>query len=381
MGLVKFGDLVKEVKINIDRNNNPYEYYVAGDHMDSEDLTIRRKGLFATDDVGPAFTRLFKPGQILYGSRRTYLKKVAVADFEGVCSNTTFVLETKDESRLRQRLLPFIMLTEDFTKWSISKSKGSTNPYILFSDLANYEFELPDIHRQDELVELLWQAYATKESYREMIRATDEMVKSQFIEQIGDSRSNPRKWDVFTLKEIVLPSCPISYGIVQPGDDLPDGVPIVRPVDLDETHLVTSKGLKKTSKEISEAYKRTVLKGDELLLCVRGTTGLVGLATPELKGCNVTRGITPLAFKDSIDRVFMLCMFLSDGIQEFIADNTIGSALRGINMSVIRDMKIPVPPLDVQKHFARLYKQADKSKFELKQAIEKIDKVMRAFMQ
>ena len=134
MGQVKFGDVVKEVKINIDRTNNPYDYYVAGDHMDSEDLTIRRKGSFATDDVGPAFTRLFKPGQILYGSRRTYLKKVAVADFEGICSNTTFVLETKDEGILRQRLLPFIMLTEEFTKWSISKSKGSTNPYILFSD-------------------------------------------------------------------------------------------------------------------------------------------------------------------------------------------------------------------------------------------------------
>lgn len=183
MGQVKFGDVVKEVKINIDRTNNPYDYYVAGDHMDSEDLTIRRKGSFATDDVGPAFTRLFKPGQILYGSRRTYLKKVAVADFEGICSNTTFVLETKDEGILRQRLLPFIMLTEEFTKWSISKSKGSTNPYILFSDLANYEFDLPDIARQDELVELLWQAYATKESYKKMILATDEMVKSQFIEE------------------------------------------------------------------------------------------------------------------------------------------------------------------------------------------------------
>ena len=193
MGLVKFGDYVKEVKINIDRNNNPYEYYVAGDHMDSEDLTIRRKGLFATDDVGPAFTRLFKPGQILYGSRRTYLKKVAVADFEGICSNTTFVLETKDENKLRQRLLPFIMLTDDFTKWSISKSKGSTNPYILFSDLANYEFELPDINKQDELVKLLWQAYATKESYREMIRATDEMVKSQFIEMFGDPITNSKE--------------------------------------------------------------------------------------------------------------------------------------------------------------------------------------------
>ena len=382
MGLVKFGDLVKEVKINIDRNNNPYEYYVAGDHMDSEDLTIRRKGFFATDDVGPAFTRLFKPGQILYGSRRTYLKKVAVADFEGICSNTTFVLETKDESKLRQRLLPFIMLTEDFTRWSISKSKGSTNPYILFSDLANYEFDLPDIQHQDELVELLWQAYATKESYKEMIHATDEMVKSQFIEKIGDSRSNPKGWDIYTLRELVVPSCPISYGIVQPGEGIEEGgVPIVRPVDLDDTHRVTSKGLKRTTKEISDAYRRTILEGNELLLCVRGTTGLVGLATEELKGCNVTRGITPLSFNERVDRVFMLCMFLSDGIQEFISDNTIGSALRGINMAVIREMKFPVPPIDIQRSFASLYEQADKSKFELKQAIEKIDKVMRAVMQ
>lgn len=82
MSRVKFGDVVKDVKINIDRLNNPYEYYVAGDHMDSEDLTIHRKGCFTTDDVGPAFIRVFKPGQILYGSRRTYLKKIAVADLK-----------------------------------------------------------------------------------------------------------------------------------------------------------------------------------------------------------------------------------------------------------------------------------------------------------
>jgi type I restriction enzyme S subunit len=215
-----------------------------------------------------------------------------------------------------------------------------------------------------------------------MISSIDEMVKSQFIEKIGDTRTNPKGWDVYTLKELVVPSCPISYGIVQPGDDIEEGgVPIVRPVDLDETHRVTAKGLKRTTKEISDAYKRTILEGNELLLCVRGTTGLVGLATDELKGCNVTRGITPLSFNEKADRVFMLCTFLSDGIQEFISDNTIGSALRGINMAVIREMKIPTPPVHVQKSFADLYIQADKSKFELKQAIEKIDKVMRALMQ
>lgn len=189
MSRVKFGDVVKDVKINIDRLNNPYEYYVAGDHMDSEDLTIHRKGCFTTDDVGPAFIRVFKPGQILYGSRRTYLKKIAVADFEGVCANTTFVFETKDPHAFEQRLLPFIMLSKDFTTWSIAKSKGSTNPYVLFSDLADFEFELPPLEEQKVLVDKLWAAYRLKEAYKKLLVATDEMVKSKYNEMREDNQT------------------------------------------------------------------------------------------------------------------------------------------------------------------------------------------------
>ena len=185
MSKVKFGDIVKDVKFNVDRDNNPYEFYVAGDHMDSEDLNIRRRGRFATDDVGPAFTRIFKKGQVLYGSRRTYLKKVAVADFDGICANTTFVFESKDPAAFEQRLLPFLMLSEGFTNWSIAHSKGSTNPYVLFSDLASYEFDLPSLAEQKVLAEKLWAAYEVKQSYLKMIAATEEMVKAQFIEMFG----------------------------------------------------------------------------------------------------------------------------------------------------------------------------------------------------
>ena len=199
MRVVKFGDVVKDVKINVDRNNNPYEYYIAGDHMYTEDLTLRKKGVFATDDVGPAFIRIFKPGQVLYGSRRTYLKKVAVADFEGITANTTFVLETKDNDIFSQRLLPFLILSDSFTKWSIKKSKGSTNPYVLFSDLASYEFELPPIKEQKILADKLWAAYNLKEAYKRMIIATDEMVKSQFIEMFGNSSDVPLSYYVSSL--------------------------------------------------------------------------------------------------------------------------------------------------------------------------------------
>ena len=204
--------------------------------------------------------------------------------------------------------------------------------------------------------------------------------QSRFIEMFGGNGTSV-KWPKAKLTDIVDPECPISYGIVQPDDDVKDGVPIVRPVDLNAGLYIKKEGLKCTTPEISNAYKRTILRGEELLLCVRGTTGLMGIATDELKGANVTRGITPLFFKPGINRFYILGAFLSDEIQSYIKEHTIGSTLKGINMEKVRKIEIPVPPITLQNKYEQIFKQADKSKFELKQAIEKIDKVMRALMQ
>lgn len=185
--------------------------------------------------------------------------------------------------------------------------------------------------------------------------------KSQFIEMFG-SKSSGDKWPIKYLSEIVDPNCPISYGIVQPGDELEDGVPIVRPVDLNSNYYVYKNGLKRTTEAISNSYKRTILRGDELLLCVRGTTGVMGLATEELKGGNVTRGITPLYFKEGFNRIYLLGAFLSDDVQAYIKDNTVGSTLKGINMERVRKIQIPIPPIEIQNKWEEVFKQADKSK-------------------
>ena len=197
---------------------------------------------------------------------------------------------------------------------------------------------------------------------------------SQFIEMIGS-----RDWPQMKLKDIVHEDCPISYGIVQPGDDLEDGVPIVRPIDMNETHLIDKNTLKHTSKEISDSYSRTILRGDEILVCVRGTTGLIALADG-LKGCNVTRGITPLYFKPQFSRDYLFRSFLGQQVQDYIQDNTIGSTLKGINMSKLRELPICMPPEVVQEQFVTIAQQADKSEFELRKSIEAIDKVIKSLI-
>ena len=162
--LVKFGDLVRKVNNRVDPESSGISRYVAGEHMNSDNLNISRWGIVGDGYLGPAFTMRFQPGQVLYGSRRTYLRKVAVADFEGICANTTFVLETKSDDLL-QEFLPHVMSTERFHTRSISKSKGSVNPYINFVDLNDYEFALPPIAQQRRMVELFFLIDKTIVSY------------------------------------------------------------------------------------------------------------------------------------------------------------------------------------------------------------------------
>ncbi|UFM64858.1 restriction endonuclease subunit S [Paracoccus sp. MA] len=168
---VAFGDVVRKVNDKVDPWDSGLERYVAGEHMDTDDLRIRRWGLIGDDYLGPAFHMRFKPGHVLYGSRRTYLRKVALADFEGITANTTFVLETKDPARLMPDLLPFLMQTEAFHSYSIKHSKGSVNPYINFSDLEAFEFLLPPIQEQARLVEALSASEAIKYAFDAAIDA------------------------------------------------------------------------------------------------------------------------------------------------------------------------------------------------------------------
>lgn len=161
---VSFGDVAIQQKDDIDRESDAVDRYVAGEHMASEDVHIRQWGVLDGQYLGPAFRRKFEKGDILYGSRRTYLKKVAVADFDGITANTTFVIKPNID-KIFPELLPFLMLSDSFTEHSVKHSKGSVNPYINWKDIANFTFKLPLMAEQKRIAELLWSIDATEERY------------------------------------------------------------------------------------------------------------------------------------------------------------------------------------------------------------------------
>lgn len=388
MSRVKFGDVVKDCKEKIDRNNNPYDFYVAGDHMDTEDLVIRRKGQFATDDVGPAFIRLFRPGQVLYGSRRTYLKKVAVADFEGVTANTTFVLETKNEEVLRQRLLPFIMLSDSFTEWSIKRSKGSTNPYVLFSDLADFEFDLPCVELQDKYVSLLWSLWDTKEAYRNLLAATDELVKARFVEMFGNALDSDNELKRIAVRDAVKEGYiarPLdgNHGERHPkGDDyVPIGIPFImaqdlkdKRVDFDSCHFISEKQAK--------TLKKGWAKPGDVLLTHKGTVGRVAIVqSSQFKDLLLTPQVTYYRCLKGLDNEYLAAYFTTSYFIKQLQSMITGSTRASVTITQQESLELIIPPIDRQKSFVGFVEQCDNSKVALQKAIEQNQLLFRSLMQ
>ena len=136
----------------------------------------------------------------MFGRRRAYLKKAAIADFDGICSGDITVIEAIP-GKVDPLLLPFIIQNDKFFDYAVSRSAGGLSPRVKWEHLKDYEFDLPPIEEQRILADKLWAAYRLKESYKKLLTATQEMVKSQFIEMFGDTHmrsDHSRQW-----KEVV----------------------------------------------------------------------------------------------------------------------------------------------------------------------------------
>lgn len=264
--LTKFGDVAIQQKQKVDRENTDLTRYVKGEHMGSEDLHLRSWGDLKDEYLGPAFIRRFDKGDILYGSRRTYLRKVVIAPFSGITSNTTFVIKA-NEDNIDKRLLPFIMMSEGFTENSIRNSKGSVNPYINWKDIAKYEFFLPPKPQQAQLAKLLWAMDDVIEREKLNLLTIESAKRSLFDEQVYSSVT---KTDTYFGKRKSLHSvvklgsllAELQYGISESLNEI-EGVPILRMNNLQDGKLDLS-DLKFYNPSKGELDRFMLKKGDVL---------------------------------------------------------------------------------------------------------------------
>ena len=251
-----------------------------------------------------------------------------------------------------------------------------------FKYLKEVIIPLPKISIQNKIVEALDKAEELINKKKIQIKNLDKLVKSKFIEMFGDPVSNPKKWNKNKLDEVVTNDCTISYGIVQTGEEQKEGIPVIRPIDIVNNKQPILEELKKTTQEISNKHKKTILRGNELLITVRANIGDVCLIDNQFKGCNVGRGITPIRLKeDLINGYFLKHQFKTYGCQRELKTLAKGITLVQLNMEDLRKFKLIVPPIELQNEFADFVKETDKLKFEMEKSLKELENNFNSLMQ
>ncbi|MCU0772316.1 MAG: restriction endonuclease subunit S [Verrucomicrobia bacterium] len=181
---VRFGDVVENLNETCEPEAAGLERFIGLEHLEPGSLHIRAWGNVAD---GTTFTRRCRSGQVLFGKRRAYQRKVAVAEFDAVVSGDIYVLAPQGD-RLLPELLPFLCLSERFFQHAVGTSAGSLSPRTNWSSLASFEFDLPPLDQQRRFAEILWAVDAAERSYgslEEDLRNAQRSLERDLFRQRG----------------------------------------------------------------------------------------------------------------------------------------------------------------------------------------------------
>jgi hypothetical protein len=310
------------------------EYYVGLEHLESDSLIIRRWG--SPSDVEATKLR-FSPGDIIFGRRRVYQRKLAVADFDGICSAHAMVLRAKPEVALPE-FLPFFMQSDLFMGRAVEISVGSLSPTINWKTLAKEEFVLPALEEQRKIASLLRASSSSQERLR-ALRARMSMLLASAVEDLAIQAIEAGS--VVPLGELIEQDRPITYGILMPGQNFPGGVPVIKVKDFPDGRIL-EQGLLRTDPKIDEEYRRSRLREGDLLISIRGTVGRLAVVPPSLRDSNITQDTARLALRKENDASFIRAMLGSRFVQRQIAGFVTGLAVKGINIGELRQVLVPI---------------------------------------
>lgn len=354
---VAFGDVVR---LCTDRTSDPaadgFERYVGLEHLDPGDLTIRRWGEVGD---GTTFTSVFRPGQVFFGKRRAYQRKVAVPDFSGVCSSDIYVLESKNDHYLLPELLPFICQTNAFFEHAIGTSAGSLSPRTNWQSLATYEFTLPPPETQRRVADLLCASNSSTQALRRLIRTIRNTRQSTI-----DSTTQHSRWPTVRIEDL----CEMQNGRPFPRSEYSkEGLRLLRPGNLGSTGYLLwepSKTVRLPERWLQDATDFIIQEGDVLINLTAqslddrfmGRTCLARAGDISLLNQRIGRfrGWSARVLPEYVFRVLQ-----SSGFQRHVIGMCEGSKVKHLFWSHIGRFATRVPPIGEQRGIVRVLQGVD----------------------
>ena len=356
-----------QIAINSTEKKKPIEEdrftYLGLEHLDSGSLKVTRFG----SEVAPIGEKLMMhKGDVLFGKRRAYQKKVAIAPFDGIFSAHGMVLRPKEDV-IDKDFFPLFISSDYFLDAAIKISVGSLSPTINWRDLKELEFELPDMDTQRKLAEVLWSINDTMEAYKRLISATDELVKSQFMEQFSMSQAESNGWSIVPVSSVVIKPLSGEWG---QEDTAGTGVKVLRTTNFTDSGFIDYTEVVRRSNELKKVEAKALRDGDILIEKSGGSdTKPVGRVvfyqetSENFLFNNFTALLRPNTPKLN-SRFLFTFLFVTywNGGTKLYENKTTG--IHNLKLADYLDnTMIPIPPIEDQEVFAAFVEQSDKSKF------------------
>ena len=323
------------------------------------------------------FSKAFRKGQLLFGRRRAYQKKLSLAPSDGICSGDITVIAAKSD-KVVPSLLPFLLRTDKFFDYAIQGSAGSLSPRVKWAHLAKYEFDLPTMDEQKKLAELLWAANDLKESYKKAITATDEML---ILWAANDLKESYKKAITATDEMLKAKFREYISGVdveVRPFGELSES--------LDGRRIPVKSGDRKAgvypyygASGVVD-YVDSYIFDEEILLVSEDGANLTARTTPiafSVSGkCWVNNHAHVVKFQEKATQKFVEYYIELTDISPYIT----GTAQPKLNKEKLNRIPIPLPPLALQREFVAIADKAESAKANLKKSIAAIDLVMKGLI-
>ena len=313
-------------------------------------------------NIEHTFSKKFLKGQVLLGRRRVYLKKAVVAPCDGICSGDITVIEST--GGILPELLPFVIQNDRFFDYAMQGSAGSLSPRVKWEHLKNYEFSLPPLAEQKVLADKLWAAYRLKESYKKLLAATEEMVKSQFIEMFGSVDDNPKSYDIKKVGDFAecfagaTPSTKISSYWDNGNIPWMSSGEVHKARVQDTDAKITQQGYDGCSTKMVPIHSIVIA------LAGQGKTrGTVAINDIELCTNQSLCAIVP---NEEVNYEYLFHN-LRGRYKELRSMSGDVDGRGGLNLKHIQNIKVIVPPMSEQMKFVSIARQADKSGFRTQQ--------------
>ncbi len=347
---VRFGDVVQNCSDTGKGAGPAPSKYIGLEHIKPGCLQVQNYGDTAD---GTTFTKTCKPGQVLFGKRRAYQRKVAVASFDALVSGDIYVMEPKTPTLIAD-LLPFICMSDRFFEHAVGTSAGSLSPRTNWSSLANYEFDLPPLDQQRRIANVLHNIYRTSVLLSEISKYSESLT-SAIREKIALG-SFPKK----QIKDISLTVASGQSPRWQGFEYQADG-----PVFVTSENVLFGKYSDSPRKHIPASFhqkiKRSALKKDDVLFNIVGASIGRGCVLPDLgSDANTNQAVVVIRVDQSKALPeFVLGYLLSPTGLRSILKTSVNTARANLSIETIRAVEIPLPDIDTQKVICAEIQKAD----------------------